>query len=293
MGKDAPNSMQVPDWPCTSCTRQELTESDFKKKANNARQTTCQYCLASQRKSREKRRAQKLQDKENQPPAVTIQAPGTNIPAASGTGEIDNGLPEEDIDEDAASEGFSGLTIIPLDSFINALDNLSSDEAEINALVDISSLKSGLGANSKALADKVAEIVWNETKYRFVYVLTRFGRIHILLDVSHYRAHKIRSMKRDSRVRFSYYCSQYKKRQQAPKKGKKEGASQRDKLKMVTYDCKGWLYIYLDPLTDVAQITYKHCLDHIPYWCIDVPEEIRKLILDNLEVPFADAGDRF
>ena len=300
MDKDTPNVLQKPAWPCTSCSRQSLTESDFKKKSENAWQKTCQFCLTSQRKSRAKGRAKRLQDKENQPPTPLAAAanpetlpPKGNIPVARQTGsEMDDGLPEEDVDEDAASKGFSSLTPIPLDSFINALDNMSSDETEIYALVNIATLKSESGAGPKALADRVAELVWNETKYRFVYVLPHFACLHVSLEVL-LRSHKIRPMKRDSRVRFSYYCSQYKKRQQASRKSKKDGASQCDKLKMVTFDCKGWLYIYLDPLTDsdVAQITYKHCLDHIPYWCIDVPEEIRKLILDNLEVPFADAGD--
>jgi hypothetical protein len=65
-----------------------------------------------------------------------------DVPAASEIGGINDGLPEEGLDGDAASKRSSGLTTMPLDRFTNALTNLSSDEIKINALINISPLKS-------------------------------------------------------------------------------------------------------------------------------------------------------
>ncbi|TEB27589.1 hypothetical protein FA13DRAFT_1712492 [Coprinellus micaceus] len=146
MGKDSPNSMQVPAWPSTARRKQ-------------------------MHKSREKYRSKKVQDKESQAPAVTIQASGMDVPAASEIGGIDDGLPEKGLDGDAASKGSSGLTIMPLDRFINALANLSSDEIKINALINISPLKSSMEQGKKVLLN-VRSSRWSHMTERGGYPLT-------------------------------------------------------------------------------------------------------------------------
>lgn len=84
-----------------------------------------------------------------------------------------------------------------------------------------------------------------------------------------------------------YHCSQVDKRQHKPKKGKRDGALLRDKEAMSSYQCMGWLHITLMEDTDMAFVKLKHEDDHVPYWKIDVPEEVQEFVLDNLQLTTA------
>jgi len=65
-------------------------------------------------------------------------------------------------------------------------------------------------------------------------------------------------------------------RQHKPKKGKCEGAKLRDKDAMDTFDCHGWLFITVIEGSDVVNdVKFQHKDDHIPYWNIDVPEDVQ------------------
>jgi hypothetical protein len=85
----------------------------------------------------------------------------------------------------------------------------------------------------------------------------------------------------DSFTRFIYSCSQDKDRQKKPQKVQREGAKQRDKESMDTFDCHGHLQIVLSPYDTLALVKLIHRDDHIPYWNIDVPKDVRDFIHAN------------
>jgi hypothetical protein len=84
--------------------------------------------------------------------------------------------------------------------------------------------------------------------------------------------------------RFMYSCSQAKDRQKKPQKGQHEGTKQRDKEAMDAFDCHGRLHIVLSPGDPVALVKLNHRDNHISYWNIDVPKDIREFVLKNLNL---------
>ncbi|KAJ7583748.1 hypothetical protein C8J56DRAFT_1054275 [Mycena floridula] len=64
--------------------------------------------------------------------------------------------------------------------------------------------------------------------------------------------------------------------QHKAKKAKHEGVKHRDKDAMESFACKGWLHITLSESSDIAFVKIRHDNDHVPYWCIDVPEDIQQ-----------------
>ena len=81
-----------------------------------------------------------------------------------------------------------------------------------------------------------------------------------------------------------YNCAQAKARQQKPKKGKNEAVKERDKDRMDTFDCRGWIHITLCEGGDTALIRFKHEDDHVPYWNIDVPPEVQDYVRKNTQL---------
>lgn len=81
-----------------------------------------------------------------------------------------------------------------------------------------------------------------------------------------------------------YNCAQAKARQQKPKKGKNEAVKERDKDRMDTFDCHGWIHITLCEGGDTALIRFKHEDDHVPYWNIDVPPEVQDYVRKNTQL---------
>lgn len=47
------------------------------------------------------------------------------------------------------------------------------------------------------------------------------------------------------------------------------------------FNCEGWLYITIHNSDNIALVKLRHREAHIPYWSIDVPEEIKKMVADN------------
>lgn len=50
---------------------------------------------------------------------------------------------------------------------------------------------------------------------------------------------------------------------------------------MTTFECKGWLSIILHESSSIASVTVSHLEDHIHYWSISVPKEIKDFVNKN------------
>lgn len=59
---------------------------------------------------------------------------------------------------------------------------------------------------------------------------------------------------------------------------------------MDTFRCEGWLMITQYPESDTAVIRLTHTKDHVPYWCIDVPAEVRELVTANGNLKTAEVS---
>lgn len=77
-----------------------------------------------------------------------------------------------------------------------------------------------------------------------------------------------------------YNCAQYDKRQRKSQKVD-ETKKQRDKEKMSTFACRGWLHITITDQSNVALVKIDHHNDHIPYFPIDIPPEVKQYVHDN------------
>jgi len=53
---------------------------------------------------------------------------------------------------------------------------------------------------------------------------------------------------------------------------------------METFDCSGWIHITISDHSDVAFIKLQHHQDHIPYCPIDIPEDVKKYVNENLKL---------
>ncbi|KAG6808563.1 hypothetical protein H0H92_003721 [Tricholoma furcatifolium] len=87
--------------------------------------------------------------------------------------------------------------------------------------------------------------------------------------------------KRTAGIRFMYHCTQIDARQHKSQKTQKPNAKRRDKHSMETFDCSGWLHIVIFMGSLVAHIKVMHKEDHIPYWCIDVPDDVKDFVNAN------------
>lgn len=105
------------------------------------------------------------------------------------------------------------------------------------------------------------------------------------------RYHNFYPHKQKLSTRFSYHCAQSKLRQEKSKKGQREGAKPRDKESMDVFDCSGWLHIYLNENDTIAFVKLKHEDDHVAYWCIDVPKEVRSYVLKNCHLSPAQVSN--
>lgn len=90
--------------------------------------------------------------------------------------------------------------------------------------------------------------------------------------------------KRETRTRYMYTCAQSQERKHKSQKGKQEDAKLRDRQAMARFDCHGWLHITLSNDDHTALVKITHGDSHIPYYCIDVPEDIKKFVYENLNM---------
>jgi hypothetical protein len=77
-----------------------------------------------------------------------------------------------------------------------------------------------------------------------------------------------------------YHCAQSTERQHAPSKTAPP-AKKRDKIQMDAFECHGWLHITLSELDNIAYVKIDHEDGHVPYVPIDIPEDVKELIVNN------------
>jgi hypothetical protein len=84
-----------------------------------------------------------------------------------------------------------------------------------------------------------------------------------------------------------YHCAQNGTRQLNPTKAEDGEKKQRDRRQMITFDCKGWLFITVDTTSNFAFVKLQHELDHVPYHQKEVPAKVKEYVVVNprLTVP--------
>ena len=123
---------------------------------------------------------------------------------------------------------------------MGAITDTGGNVSSLLACVNLSSL----GPREKA--DALANQVWEQIKYRFVY-------------------HSVYYSRKFPNACYRYHCFQMHQCQHKPKKGRHEGAKLRDKDAMDTFDCLGWLFITVTEGNDVVNVKFQHKDDHVPY----------------------------
>jgi hypothetical protein len=81
-----------------------------------------------------------------------------------------------------------------------------------------------------------------------------------------------------------YRCAQNSSRQLKPTKISNPAVKNRDKEQMDTFQCHGWLFITIMDGGADAFIKFRHNEDHIPYWNIDVPQDVKDYVLKNIDL---------
>ncbi|KAK1233880.1 hypothetical protein PQX77_002933 [Marasmius sp. AFHP31] len=112
-------------------------------------------------------------------------------------------------------------------------------------------------------ADAVADWIWELVHYRFI-------------DQSKYDHKKTPS------TRFHYHCCQIQTRQHKPIKKNGPGVKNNNKGQMAAFECKGWLHITVFEDVEEAHINFRHKDQHVHYYHIDIPEDVKKYVADNV-----------
>ncbi|KII86095.1 hypothetical protein PLICRDRAFT_115218, partial [Plicaturopsis crispa FD-325 SS-3] len=240
---DAPSLAPLQVRKCMACKR-DLPLTDFPLKRGNAgahgeRTVTCLPCKVRKDNWR----------------VAAIQTKKSNVyPSQS----------EENQDESAttASDTSASLNTDALSEFVLgdflAMLGRQKDTLSLEVNVNISELHGTM----KERADALAGLIWEMMRYRFTY--------H-----SKYDHRKKRSA--GVKARFMYHCAQNSERQQGPRKVPDTG-KRRDKEAMHVFDCKGWLHITLDDVSDIVFVKLDHQEAHVPYWPIDIPSDVEQFL---------------
>ncbi|KAF8868049.1 hypothetical protein CPB85DRAFT_1164946, partial [Mucidula mucida] len=75
-----------------------------------------------------------------------------------------------------------------------------------------------------------------------------------------------------------YNCAQMSRRQHKSAKTHGPGIKHRGKGQMDSFDCDGWLTIWACPDTPSVFLRIRHQVQHTPYCCIDVPDDVKEYI---------------
>ncbi|KAJ7041720.1 hypothetical protein C8F04DRAFT_1176812 [Mycena alexandri] len=159
---------------------------------------------------------------------------------------------------------FIGVDVLPVDTYLEALSE-AGDVNSLSALIDILSLLEQNekddseqteedGIEEKELTDKLARLVWDAISYRFL-----------------------------TTIRFEYNCAQSSSRQHKPKKS--ATAKHLDKAQFKTFPCEGWLTIWAASGDTQCFVRVRHQECRQQYVSIDVPEDVKKYITDNPNMP--------
>ncbi|KAF8912407.1 hypothetical protein CPB85DRAFT_1561485 [Mucidula mucida] len=116
-------------------------------------------------------------------------------------------------------------------------------------------------ADGKNQADALAKQISEATGYRFTY-------------------HSRHDHKNTNVTRFSYNCAQLCTRQHAPKKHAPTG-KHHDKDRMDSFECHGWVTMWVCAGSQILFVRFNHALNHVPYFCIDVPDDVRTYVKNN------------
>ncbi|KAG6824654.1 hypothetical protein H0H92_006195 [Tricholoma furcatifolium] len=172
---------------------------------------------------------------------------------------------EKKIQEDEDTAFSDDLTVVNEGDFLATVGDLCTGEDSVNleARVKLVGLKDAVSEKDlRSAADRIAEEIWKSISYRFVY-------------------HSLYHQKRTPGIRFMYHCAQIDARQHKSEKTQKPNVKHRDKHSMETFDCAGWLHILVFMGSPVVHVKLMHKEDHIPYWCIDVPAEVKDFVNAN------------
>ncbi|KAK1222979.1 hypothetical protein PQX77_014179 [Marasmius sp. AFHP31] len=72
------------------------------------------------------------------------------------------------------------------------------------------------------------------------------------------------------------------KRQHKPIKKNGPGVKNNNKGQMAAFECKGWLHITVFKDIEEAHINFRHKDQHVHYYRIDIPEDVKKYVADNV-----------
>jgi len=233
---------QSPQW-CKSCKTSKDLNGDNFKVARTGFSLTCLTCLTARQKK------------------FALKKNGTGHNLASGTSgnlsESDSSLDHEDDDDE--QDNFSLLSELSIDAFLDTISETDGNVSSLLACVDLFYFKF---SRPRKKADSLAKSLWDQIKYRFVY-------------------HSVYHSWQFPTACYMYHCSQVRECQHKPKKGRCKGAKPHDKDAMDTFDCHGWLFITVTEESDIVNVKFQHKDDHVPYWNIDVPQDIQALIHNN------------
>ncbi|KIL55523.1 hypothetical protein M378DRAFT_17871 [Amanita muscaria Koide BX008] len=162
---------------------------------------------------------------------------------------------------DPDAEVFMGLPVLDSDMFLGAIAQSAAHIETLEALVQVPLQVVEGKDDLKESANGLVEKINARMKYRFT--------MHSRYD-----------HKRMSGTHFMYHCAQSKTRQHDSQTSGNQ-TKQRDKESMTAFQCNGWIYITLYQGNPVAFVKIRHEEEHVPYWCIDVPPEVKAYIKDN------------
>ncbi|KAG6818800.1 hypothetical protein H0H93_001521 [Arthromyces matolae] len=238
---------------CSRCKRALPLDVSHFQRTSDGFKKTCISCLEKKKLyHNEKKRAResgKEGDKENQDPKLDMDWEGT-----------------DDDDEKA----LSGLRVVELTEFLDTLScfAVSEEVTSLDAQINVSSLfRQAVNENASSVrrnvSDACAKAVYEVLQYKFTY-------------------HSKYDHKRWLSTRFMYHCAQTDTRQHVSRKSDKDGVKHRDKIMMDGFQCSGWLHITVIDEEEIAFVRLKHLDKHVHYCCIDVPEEVREYLWDEI-----------
>ncbi|KAJ7318691.1 hypothetical protein DFH08DRAFT_971072 [Mycena albidolilacea] len=157
----------------------------------------------------------------------------------------------------AADDDYAGLSCVDFEDFI-AVIAMDESVRSFSAFVDATVL----GKQGKGLAQAIVAEISECIDYKFNY-------------------HSKYDQKESDCTRYMYHCAQNGTRQLNPIKAEDGEKKQRDRRQMITFDCKGWLFITVDTTSNFAFVNLQHELDHVPYHRKEVPAKVKEYVVVN------------
>jgi hypothetical protein len=80
-----------------------------------------------------------------------------------------------------------------------------------------------------------------------------------------------------------YSCSHNSDTQRKDQKGKDRG-KHRDKLKMKSFACNGWLHVIVAEDSDCIRVKLSHDEAHVPFCTVSIPDDVKDFISANAKL---------